>query len=263
MVLEVRAARPEATFEVAGDRRSADNPDRLRAHAYGRWYDRYEDLVSHPAPRPPARVTVRIALLAALVASVTLRSPGSAPAEGSAPARYAIVAEASEVRYRVREQLAGLNFPNDAVGTTNAIVGAIVLDAQGRVVPGDSRFTVDLRTLKSDEARRDGYLQRNTLETEKYPTVTFVATEAQGLPFPLPRTGSVPFQLMGDLTVKDATRRVAWTATASFAGPRVTVQARTAFRFGDFGLQQPRVRVLLSVDDEIKLEADLTLRRGS
>jgi polyisoprenoid-binding protein YceI len=243
--------------------RAANNSGRARAPVRGRWYDRYEDLVSHPTPRTPARVIVRIVLLAILVASVALQSPVSALAEGSAPSRYAIVAESSEVRYRVREQLVGLNFPNDAVGATSAIEGAIVLDAQGRVVPGHSRFTVDLRTLKSDEARRDGYLQRNTLETEKYPTVTFVATEARGLPFPLPRTGSVPFELVGDLTVKDITRRVAWTATASFDGRRVTVQARTAFRFGDFGLQQPRVRVLLSVEDDIQLEADLTLRRGS
>jgi len=93
--------------------------------------------------------------------------------------------------------------------------------------------------------------------------VTFVPTEARGLPFPLPQTGSVPFQLVGDLTMKDATRRVTWAATASFDGQQVMVQARTAFHFGDFGLQQPRVRVLLSVEDDIKLEADLTLRRSS
>jgi hypothetical protein len=70
--------------------------------------------------------------------------------------------------------------------------------------------------------------------------------------------GSAPFQLVGDLTVKDATRRVTWSATASFDGPRVAVQARTAFRLGDFGLQQPRVSVVLSVEDDIKLEADLS-----
>ena len=91
---------------------------------------------------------------------------------------------------------------------------------QGRLLPGDSRFTVDLRTLRSDEARRDNYVRRNTLETERFPTVTFVPTEARRLPFPLPQTGSVPFELVGDLTVKDVTRRVTWEATASFEGPR-------------------------------------------
>ena len=40
-------------------------------------------------------------------------------------------------------------------------------------------------------------------------------------------------------------------------------RARTTFRFGDFGLRVPLVSVVLSVEDDIKLEADLVLRRGA
>jgi hypothetical protein len=79
----------------------------------------------------------------------------------------------------------------------------------------------------------------------------------------LPQTGSVPIELVGDLTLKDVTRRVTWEGTATFDGPRVTVRARTAFRFGDFSLRVPRVSVVLSVEDDIKLEADLAFRRSS
>ena len=46
--------------------------------------------------------------------------------------RYGVVAERSEARYRVREQLVGFDFPNDAVGVTRAITGGIALDDQGR-----------------------------------------------------------------------------------------------------------------------------------
>jgi polyisoprenoid-binding protein YceI len=220
--------------------------------------------VNDPVGRRSARVTVCVAaLLTALASVASLRAPDTALAQGRAAGRYDVVAEGSEVRYRVREQLVGLNFPNDAVGATSAIEGAIVFDAQGRLAPGASRFTVDLRTLRSDEARRDNYLRRNTLETERYPTVVFVPAEARGLPAPLPESGTVPFELVGDLTVKEVTRRVSWSATASFEGPRVAVRARTAFRFGDFDLRIPRVSVVLSVDDDIKLEADLVLRRGA
>jgi polyisoprenoid-binding protein YceI len=208
-------------------------------------------------------VTLLLATLAAAGAGA-LRAPDAALAQDrGAPVRYGVVAEGSEVRYRVREQLVGLSFPNDAVGATSAIEGGVAFDTQGRLLAGDSRFTIDLRTLRSDEARRDNYLRRNTLETDRYPTVTFVPTEARRLRFPFPQTGSVPFELVGDLTVKDATRRVAWEATASFDGPRVSIRARTAFRFGDFGLRIPRVSVVLSVEDDIKLEADLVLRRGA
>jgi hypothetical protein len=41
------------------------------------------------------------------------------------------------------------------------------------------------------------------------------------------------------------------------------VRARTAFRFADFNLPIPRLARLLSVDDNIRLEADLVLRRAS
>jgi polyisoprenoid-binding protein YceI len=187
----------------------------------------------------------------------------AASARAQGPVRYRVVADASEVRYRVREQLVGLNFPNDAVGATRAIEGGIALDAQGRILPAESRFTVDLRTLRSDEPRRDNYLRRNTLETERYPMVVFVPIEVRGLPVPLPATGTADLELIGDLTIRETTRRATWQAAATLDGASATVRAKTAFRFGDYGLRVPRVSVVLSVEDDIRLEADLTLRRSA
>jgi polyisoprenoid-binding protein YceI len=180
-----------------------------------------------------------------------------------AQVRYNVVADRSEARYRIREQLAGINFPSDAVGSTRAIDGGIVLDAQGRVVTGNSRLTVDLRTLQSDRDRRDNYVRRNTLETDRFPMVVFVPSEVRGLSSPLPQTGTASFELVGDLTVRNVTRPLRWEAMATFNGSEVSVQAKTAFRFGDFDLSIPRVASVLSVDDNIRLEADLLLRRGS
>jgi polyisoprenoid-binding protein YceI len=177
--------------------------------------------------------------------------------------RYRVVAERSEARYRVREQLAGISFPSDAVGTTSAIEGNLSLDAQGRIRPSDSRLTVDLRTLRSDRDRRDNYVRRNTLETGRYPTAVFIPNEVRGLPFPLPQTGTASFELMGDLTIRETTRRITWEATATFNGQEVSVQAKTSFRFADFGLSIPRVASVLSVEETIRLETDLLLRRGS
>jgi len=189
--------------------------------------------------------------------------PGTASAQTTGPPlRYRVVAERSQARYRVREQLAGLSFPNDAVGTTTVIQGGIAFDARGRVLSSESRYTVDLRTLRSDEARRDNYLRRNTLETDRYPTADFVPTEVRGLGAPFPQTGTVSFELVGDLTIRDATRRLTWEATATIDGQELSIRARTAFRFADFGLRVPRVSVVLSVEDNIQLETDLLLRQS-
>src|SRR5262249_20705741 len=144
-------------------------------------------------------------------------------------------------------QLVGLNFPNDAVGVSRAVEGGVTLDPEGRVLPGDSRLAVLLRTLESDQVRRDNFLRRNTLETDRYPTAVFVPVEIRGLRLPLPPAGSAPFEVVGDFTLRETTRRLTWEGTASFGGADVGVRARTAFRFGDFGLRIPRVSVVLSV----------------
>jgi polyisoprenoid-binding protein YceI len=214
--------------------------------------------------RAAVDLLVGLAVVAAALAGppAALPGPGAAGAQATGgPARFVVAPEESEVRYRVREQLARLPLPNDAVGSTRAVEGGIAFDGGGRVLPGESRITVDLRTLQSDEPRRDGYLRRNTLLTDRHPAVTFVPREARGLPWPLPAAGRVAFELVGDLTVRDVTRPVTWAAAAQLAGPRATVEARTAIRFGDFGLPIPRVASVLSVVDEIRLEADLALRR--
>ena len=178
-----------------------------------------------------------------------------------APRRYAVVAERSEVRYRVREQLAGLRFPNDAVGATRAVEGGLALDGQGRIIEMESKFSVDLATLRSDEPKRDNYLRRNTLDTDRYPTIVLVPTELRGLRLPPPATGTASFTLLGNLSVRRATGPTAWEATATFNGDEVTIRAKTAFRFADFDLRIPRVASVLSVEDLIRLEADLLLRR--
>ena len=89
-----------------------------------------------------------------------------------------------------------------------------------------------------------------------------VPLEVRRIPVPFPETGTLPFELVSDFTVREATRRLTWEGTATFRGPSVRVLARTTFRFGDVGLIIPRVSVVLSVEDHIRLEAELVLRRS-
>jgi polyisoprenoid-binding protein YceI len=186
----------------------------------------------------------------------------AAVAVGAGAATLEVVPAASEARYLVREQLAGLSFPNDAVGTTQRVSGTIALDGEGRVAPG-SKFTVDLRSLRSDEERRDNYLRERTLTTASFPYAEFVPREIRGLPFPLPGAGRATVQLLGDLTIRGVTRPTTWEGTVEFSGGTVRLQARTAFTFADFALTQPRVMRVLSIEDKIRLEVDLTLRPAS
>lgn len=179
----------------------------------------------------------------------------------AAPIRFVIVPTGNEARYRVREQLLGANLPNDAVGKTSAVTGSILAYPDGRIVKDSSRIVIDVRTLKSDKDRRDGFLQRRTLETEKYPTVELVPTSIRGFNGVLPASGAATFELLGDLTVHGVTRPTVWQVTARADGQDVAGTASTAFTFKDIQLDQPKVPVVLSVADTIKLEYDFRVVR--
>ena len=196
------------------------------------------------------------------VEGAALASVSAAPntLQSGAAIRFVVAPEGNEVRYRVREQLAGVDFPNDAVGKTSRIEGAIVIGDDGRFVRDESRFVVDLVSLESDQSRRDNYLRRNTLKTDSFPSVTFVPTSARGLPAMLPATGDLTFELVGDLTVRNVTKSVTWQVkgTRGSSGA-VTGTATTSFNFAEFSLPVPKVARVLSVDDKITLEYDFNL----
>jgi|SRR5690242_699848 len=206
-----------------------------------------------------------VRLLAAAIAApslllITASAPITPPRPPARAGLHLVVAPAgNEVRYRVREQLAGFDLPNDAVGKTAAVTGGITFDAKGTVVPAASKVEVNVEGLTSDRSRRDGYVRARVLETAQYPTVTLAPTAVTGLTWPLPTSGSRTFQLTGDLTVHGTTHSTTWNVTATFNGSDVTGTAITGFTFGDFGLMQPRVPIVLSVADSIHLEYDFHL----
>jgi len=164
-------------------------------------------------------------------------------------------------RYRVRERLVGHDLPNDAVGETKTLTGAISIDSSGKVIRQASKFVVNAETFVSDQRRRDGYVRGRLLESDTYPEVVLVPTAISGISLPLPTSGSRPFEMTGDLTVRGVTRPTIWKGTAQFQDGGVTGSAATSFTFDDIQMEQPRVPVLLSVADTIRLEIDFNLVR--
>jgi len=59
------------------------------------------------------------------------------------------------------------------------------------------------------------------------------------------------------------TRPVTWDVTARLNGQDLTGTATTSFKFEDFGMSVPRAFVVLSVDDNIRLELDFHFVRQS
>src|SRR4051812_17804964 len=101
-------------------------------------------------------------ILMAAVAAVSLAA--YPPRVSKVPAvRLVIDTVGTEVRYRVRERLVGKDLDNDAIGATRAVSGQIALAADGSVIPEESKITIDVTGLKSDQDRRDGFVRRRLL----------------------------------------------------------------------------------------------------
>jgi len=207
-----------------------------------------------------------VALAVSVLASTASLAGAQAKTKTAEPqtalTRFVVAPTGNEARYRVREQLVNLDLPNDAVGVTRDITGALLVNPNGSVVTDSSRIVVNVAALKSDKDRRDAFIKKNTMETAKYPTVTLVPKSFVGL---TAKPGDSPcvFDIVGDLTVHGVTRPVTWKAIAHSEGSDIVGTATTAFTFKDFSLDQPKVSVLLSVEDTIKLEYDFRFTPAS
>ncbi|MCW5853628.1 MAG: YceI family protein [Anaerolineae bacterium] len=196
------------------------------------------------------------AATAATEAPKVAQATAAPPAKAAGELRLALDPAATKARFRVKEQFANQTVMAEAVGETDKVTGQLVIDSTGKINRDQSKFTVDMNSLKTDQAQRDNFIKRGTLGVSQFPTAQFVPTEIKGLASPLPTSGEVQFQLVGDMTVRGVTKPVTWDVTGKIEGQSLVGQAKTAFKFGDFGMEAPRVPILAAVEDNIRLELD-------
>ena len=160
---------------------------------------------------------------------------------------------------RIREQLFEWPAPDDAVLTTDGITGSFGLRDDGTFAEG-SLLRVPLVTLKSDDSRRAD-AARETMNADRFRDATVKPVRATGLTLPLPASGTFTFTLESLMTVNGFEREVRWEVNADRGGRDLNVRARTAFKFGLFGMEPPRRGPVLSIVDEIRMEIELAAKQ--
>ncbi|HVB09777.1 MAG TPA: YceI family protein [Bacillota bacterium] len=184
----------------------------------------------------------------------------AAAATQTAPAgatTYVIDGASSKASYSVSELLLNQNINRTAVGTTSAVSGNLVVSG-GQIQP--STVTVNLTGLTSDQARRDQYVQKNTLDTATYPNAVFAITGATG---PALADGqTVTLQLSGNMTIHGTTKPETFATQASMQGGTLHLVGTSSFTFEDFGMQPPTILHLLTVHDPLQINVDLTAKQG-
>jgi len=163
----------------------------------------------------------------------------------------------SEAAYFVNEELATVGIPSTAKGTTNQVSGTLHLTADGSLAPdASSAFTVDLRSLTSDESKRDERVQE-ALETSLYPTATFTATSVTGYDPSIPEAEEQVLKLTGILDLHGVQKEVIWEVKAYRQGDVISALATVTVAFADFNMTAPTFAQIVSIDDKATLQVQL------
>ena len=159
--------------------------------------------------------------------------------------------------FRVQEELAGLG-AKTAVGRTPKVTGTMTI--QDDVIPNAS-FDVDMTTLTTDDARRDGAIRTQAIETARFPKATFVLTQPIQLGS-IPADGQqIAVNAIGSLTLHGVTKTVTIPLQAQRKGEVIAVVGSLEVPFSDYSISQPRAAAVLSVDDKGTIEVQLFFTR--
>ena len=194
--------------------------------------------------------------------SATASASGSPLASGQVAGSWT-VAKNSVAGYRVREQLAFVGAPSDAVGRTSSITGSMSLaqTAVGYTVSA-ATFTVDVSTLTSDRSMRDQRLHSIGLQSDRYPTATFTLTSPITLPAAASNGQAVQVSAVGDLTIHGTTQRVTIPISAKLSGSQIEAAGSITFPFSQFNMTPPNIGGFVSVQNNATMEFALVFQRA-
>ena len=160
------------------------------------------------------------------------------------------------VGFRVEEELQGLGSVT-AVGRTPTVSGTLAID--GTTVTAVS-IEADMSAITTNDGRRDDKVWR-ALETDTFPTGTFVLTEPIELG-DIATTGvAVTVEAVGELTIHGVTLPVTFPLTAQLVGDTIVVVGQVDVVFADYGVELPTAPIVLSLDDNGIIELQLFFTR--
>jgi polyisoprenoid-binding protein YceI len=144
------------------------------------------------------------------------------------------VGAGSEVGYRVAETLGGV--ATEGVGRTSQIEGSLTIEGTQATA---AEFTVDVASITSDSDRRDSQFTGRIMETEQFPTASFVLTSPIEFGEVPPEGEQITATATGDLTLHGVTKTVSFEVTAQIENGRVGVLGNIPVLFADYDIDNP------------------------
>ena len=193
----------------------------------------------------------------------TSTSASSTPAATTALHTFQIVPAQTTASYSVYENLIFQNKPNnDAIGTTHGVQGSFRVQTGASPLINAMTVTVDLTTLQTDAQMRDNYVRRNALQTDMYPSATFVSVSTQGLPTNYTDGQSVHFQLTGNLTMHGKTNKTVFDVQGKVVGKTITGTATSTIYMTDYGITPPNLANIAISQNKVLVTITFTAKEA-
>ena len=176
---------------------------------------------------------------------------------------FQIVPAQTTASYSVYENLIFQNKPNnDAIGTTHGVQGSFGVQTGTSPRINAMTITVDLTTLQTDSQMRDNYVRRNALQTDTYPTATFVSVSTQGMPTNYIDGQSVHFQLTGNLTMHGKTNKAVFDVQGKVVGKTITGTATSTVYMTDYGITPPNLANIAISQNKVLVTITFTAKEA-
>jgi len=167
-----------------------------------------------------------------------------------------VAGEGSLAGYRVDEVLFGQNVT--AVGRTTGVEGEITIDGGALRA---AAFSVDLASVRSDNAKRDSQFANRIMDVLNHPIATFTLTEPVTIGSEALAGDELIAAANGEMTLRGTTRPVTVDLRARLAGATIEVTATTEIVFAEWGIPEPSLPGI-RVEDRGVLEVLLVLGRA-
>lgn len=189
--------------------------------------------VGDPAAECPAEAVATDSSTPAETAPASTEPAGTEAAESGEgfDGEWSVTSD-SEFGYRVPEILAGVE--TEAVGRGSEIAGSFTVSG-AEVTEGC--FVVQVASITSDQSMRDGQFTSRIMETDTYPTSTFVLTEPIALD-EVPEVGgdAVTATATGELTLHGVTNPVSFDVTVQAGEGVIGVLGEIPIVFSDYDI---------------------------
>jgi polyisoprenoid-binding protein YceI len=165
------------------------------------------------------------------------------------------LSEGSEIRFFINEVLLGNN--KTVEGVTSDVTGEIRFDLANPSTATVGTITINARELKTDDNRRNGQIQNRILESAKdeFQYITFEPTTITGLPETAAVGDTFNVQMTGNLTIHGMALEKTFDVAVTVASEtELTGLGSTTITHQEYELSIPRVPLVASVEDEVKLE---------